>query len=92
MYLLLIVLQALCELVNGGGLAPQLEPVRRTPEEPEGSSSREKRRTDPSLCSVFDPAPPVVIPPARHPRLTLPAPPRGATSGPGGSLRCRRYD
>lgn len=54
MYLLLIVLRALCELVNSGGLAPQLEPVRRTPDEPEGSSGRDKRRSEPSLCRAFD--------------------------------------
>jgi hypothetical protein len=60
MYLLLIVLQALCELVSGGNLAPQLEPVRRAPEEPDGSAGREKRRSEPSLCSVFDASPPWV--------------------------------
>lgn len=59
MYLLLIVLQALCELVNSGVRAPQLEPVRRNPEEPEGSAGREQRRAEPSLCSAFD----VAIPP-----------------------------
>lgn len=57
MYLLLIVLQALCELVNRGGLAPQLEPVRRAPEEPEGPAGRDPRRAEPSLCSAFDVAP-----------------------------------
>lgn len=54
MYLLLIVLRALCELVTSGGLAPQLEPVRRASEEPEGSPGRDKRRSEPSLCRAFD--------------------------------------
>ncbi len=57
MYLLLVVLQALCELINDLRRTPQLEPVRRLPDESDGSSGHETRRPEPSRCSSYDAAP-----------------------------------
>ncbi len=53
MYLLLVVLKALCELINDLRRVPQMEPVRLPADERDSSTESDSRRTEPSRCGSY---------------------------------------